>query len=417
MNKLKRWYALERWLALGLSGAERGTSALLRLSALGVLLCLLVMLISVSVSLGFKREVRSFAVSQTGHISLYPAGGDPLSSATSFKLTSELKSILSEHPEVSALHPLVQQRAMLKTRDDYAGIMLLGLDSAQSHPYFIGRMQEGVFPSFSSLDTVANPIVLPSRLAERMQCHLGDKLQVYFLHREVRVRSFRVVGIYDASGLEQLPALCASRVLRAVDRLGEDAYHRLAIELHHPDYSSATLEVLAQQIEQHPEVLGGQVLQLSSAEQIMPELFGWLELLDSNVYVLLGLMLLVGGFTMISGLLILVLDKTQHIGLLKALGATDAQIRRVFILLSMRLALWSMLAGNVLFALIYFLQRELHLLRLDPRNYYVDFVPMHLEMWHWVAINLATLLAILLALLLPSRLSGRVDPSEAMRFE
>lgn len=419
MSKLKEWYRLERWLALGLSRevGTGGTSALLRLSSLGVMLSLLVMLIAVSVSWGFKREVSSFAYSQTGHISLYPSGGDWLSSERVVRLTPKMRQLLMQHPAIEAFYPWVQQRAMLKTADDYTGVMLLGLDSAQQHSYFTGRMLEGAFPTFSSLDTVRNPIVLPSRLAERMRCSVGDKLQMYFLQEGVRVRSFRVVGLYDASGLEQLPVLCSASALRMLERLPEDHYHRVAIELIDATNVDATLADLAMQLEADADVLDGQLLQIAKAEELMPELFGWLELLDSNVYVLLGLMLLVCGFTMISGLLILILDKTPHIGLLKALGATGGQLRRVFVLLSIRLALWAMLWGNALFALVYFVQNRWHFLRLDPENYYVDFVPMHLDLWQWGGINLLTLMAVLLALLVPSRISARVSPTEAMRFE
>lgn len=421
MRQFKRCYASERWLMRGLSRSTsvqgQGVGELLLLGTLGVTFSLLMMLVAVSISLGFNRQVSTLAYSQTGHISLYPRGENWLNTSETFRLTERLRSLVEQQPYVADIYPWIQQRAMLKTRDDYTGVLLLGADSEMRHPYFSSRILEGQYPSFSNSDTILNPIVLPSRLAERVGCSVGDKVQMYFLHQEVHVRSFRIMGIYDASGLEQLPVLCYSKVLRGVEKLPSNVYHRLAIELHSSSEIEQALKTLISLLETNINVLDGQALQIVKAREMMPELFGWLDLLDSNVYILLGLMLVVSGFTMISGLLIVVLDKTQQIGILKALGANVIQIRRIFVILSVRLTLRAMLWANSFFVLIYFMQNRFHVLRLTPENYYVDFVPMHIELWQWLAINFLTLIVVLLSLLLPSQISSKISPVEAIKFE
>lgn len=420
MKSINSFYHLESWLVRRLRRSNEHTNSgalLLRLSVTGVTLSLLVMLISVAVSLGFKRQVSAFAYSQTGHLSLYTSGGDWLNNSQPFTLTKGLKNIITKDPNVRRLHSIVQQRAMLKTQDDYAGILLFGLDSADVHTYYQERMLSGTYPTFSSLDTVHNPIVLPSRLSERMHCTVGDRVHLYFLHSGIKVRSFSVVGIYDSSGLDELPALCTNSALRALDKLAPSAYHRVAIELHEAEKAESTLERIAQSIEVNHTVLDGQSLALTQAEQMMPDIFSWLNLLDSNVYVLIGLMLLVSGFTMIAGLLIIVLDKTQHIGVLKALGGSNAQVRGIFTLLAMSLVGRALLLGNAIFGVLYYVQNTWHILELNPENYYIQFVPLELEPWHWIALNTLTVAVVFIVLLLPSRIVARICPADAMRFD
>lgn len=412
-------YSIAQWLTHRLgrnAGSSSSAGSILNLSICGVALSLIVMLISVAVSLGFKRQVSNFAYSQTAHLSLYASGTDWLNNSTPFSLSRDLESTLEAHSDIKAIYPLVQQRAMLKTKEDYTGVLLFGIDSALIYPYYQERIIAGHYPTFSSLDSVHNAIILPSKLSERMKLKVGDKLQLYFLHSGIKVRTFWVVGLYDSSGLEQLPLLCPSSVLRGIDKLSEHSYHRVGIELYHIENSEAVLNDLVRSIEQNLTVLNGENLVLSLAEQMMPDIFSWLSLLDSNVYVLIILMLLVSGFTMIAGLLIIVLDKTQHIGILKALGSSNYLVSRVFILLAMRLASRALLWGNVIFGAVYYIQNTWHIIKLNPENYYLQFVPMELELWQWLSINILTIVVIFIVLLVPSRIVARISPADAMRF-
>lgn len=156
---------------------------------------------------------------------------------------------------------------------------------------------------------------------------------------------------------------------------------------------------------------------MSTAEELLPELFSWLALLDSNVVFLVVVILLIACFTMIAVVIILVLDKTRHIGILKAIGADDWYIRRIFVLLSVRLVLWGILAGNLVAALLLGLQHYLQPIKLNPRDYFMDTVPVAFDLWVWLAINLAALVLITLSVVFPTRVIGSVRPSEVMRFD
>lgn len=396
---------------------EASTSPLLRLSTIGVALSLGVMLISVAIILGFKRQVSSFAYGQTGHVSLYAWGSDWLGTSQHLRLGEGLRSFLEQRPDIRQVYPLLQRTALLKTEDNYEGLMLYGVDSAFTHSYFSSRITSGVWPTFSALDSVDNPIVLPSKLAERMQCRVGDKLRLYFWGEQIRVRAYQLVGIYESSGLDKLPAITAGSSLRRLDRLGADEYSRLMIVLEQGERTDEVMASLSEELGQSPSLLQGQSLGLNSAEELMPDLFNWLALLDSNVYLLLSLMILVGGFTMITGLIIIVLDKTRQIGLLKALGASNRQIRSIFTLMSLRLMLRALLWGNVLAGAFCILQATLAPIKLDPRNYFMDAVPVVFDLGLWIGVNVGTALLILLMLLAPTKIIASISPAAVMRFD
>ncbi|MDO4691617.1 MAG: ABC transporter permease [Porphyromonadaceae bacterium] len=396
---------------------EPSTSPLLRLSTVGVALSLGVMLISVAIILGFKRQVSSFAYGQTGHISLYAWGGDWLGTSQHFRLGQGLRSFFEQRPDVRQVYPLLQKTALLKTEDNYEGLMIYGVDSAFSHPYFSGRMTSGAWPTFSTLDTVSNPIVLPSRLTERMKCNVGDKLRLYFWGDQIRVRAYQLVGIYESSGLDKLPAITSGSSLRRLDKLDKDEYSRLMIMLNDSKQAGDAMASLTEELGRNASLLQGQALGVNSAEELMPDLFNWLSLLDSNVYLLLSLMILVGGFTMITGLIIIVLDKTRQIGLLKALGANNRQIRVVFTLMSLRLMLRSLLWGNLLAGTFCALQAIFAPIKLDPRNYFMDAVPIVFEPDLWLGVNVGTALLILLMLLVPTKIISSISPASVMRFD
>lgn len=393
------------------------TSPLLRLSILGVALSLCVMLVSIAIILGFKRQVSAFAYSQTGHISLYPWGEHWLGTQKHFGLTSQLRAYLEQSPLVADFYPVMQRTALLKTQSSYTGLLLYGVDSAFAHPYFVERLHSGAFPSFSSLDSVAQPLVLSSKIAEQMGCRVGDRVHLYFLGDRIQVRAYTLAAIYESSGLDKLPALCAASSLRRLDKLASDRYNRVLLMTPEGLSSTEASTRLAQDLELHSELLEGESLGLSSAEELMPDLFNWLSLLDSNVYLLLVLMVLVSGFTMITGLIITVLDKTRQIGLLKALGARDGQIRTIFALIASRLMLRALLWGNLLAGMFCWVQIEFRPMRLDPRNYFVDAVPVAVDPWLWIGVNVGAAVLIMLMILGPTRIVGSIRPASVMRFD
>ena len=408
---------LSRGLSQGDKAGTRRVSALLRLTTIGVALSLSVMLLSVTIILGFHRQIHEFAFSQTGHISLNGYGSNWKTSTTPVYVSPELLSFLREEKGISSVSPLIQQAGLLKTEGDFSGILLYGIDSTFRSRYFTEQVKSGTLPSFSESEYSRPPIVLPSHVARRMNYKVGDAVRIYFFGEKMRVRVFELQAIYESTGLELSPALCPISSLQRLNHWDENTYSRLIIMLQDPDAAYPTLEHLISTLQARPDLIGEENYGLNLGQELQPELFNWLAFLDTNVYALLSLMVLVGGFAMITGLIIIVLDKSKQIGILKALGATNRQLRQTFLQIAARLILRGIFWGNAIALVLSLAQRQFKIIKLNPANYFTDSVPIHFDLPLWVAINIGTLIVILLMVLVPASLVSRIHPSESMRMD
>lgn len=408
---------LSRGLSRGDKAGTRRVSALLRLTTIGVALSLSVMLLSVTIILGFHRQIHEFAFSQTGHISLNGYGSNWKTSTTPVYVSPELLSFLREEKGVSSVSPLIQQAGLLKTEGDFSGILLYGIDSTFRSRYFTEQVKSGTLPSFSESEYSRPPIILPSHVARRMNYKVGDAVRIYFFGEKMRVRVFELQAIYESTGLELSPALCPISSLQRLNHWDENTYSRLIIMLQDPDAAYPTLEHLISTLQARPDLIGEENYGLNLGQELQPELFNWLAFLDTNVYALLSLMVLVGGFAMITGLIIIVLDKSKQIGILKALGATNRQLRQTFLQIAARLILRGIFWGNAIALVLSLAQRQFKIIKLNPANYFTDSVPIHFDLPLWVAINVGTLIVILLMVLVPASLVSRIHPAESMRMD
>lgn len=408
---------LSRGLSRGDKAGTRRVSALLRLTTIGVALSLSVMLLSVTIILGFHRQIHEFAFSQTGHISLNGYGSNWKTSTTPVYVSPELLSFLREEKGVSSVSPLIQQAGLLKTEGDFSGILLYGIDSTFRSRYFTEQVKSGTLPSFYESEYSRPPIVLPSHVARRMNYKVGDAVRIYFFGEKMRVRIFELQAIYESTGLELSPALCPISSLQRLNHWDENTYSRLIIMLQDPDAAYPTLEHLISTLQARPDLIGEENYGLNLGQELQPELFNWLAFLDTNVYALLSLMVLVGGFAMITGLIIIVLDKSKQIGILKALGATNRQLRQTFLQIAARLILRGIFWGNAIALVLSLAQRQFKIIKLNPANYFTDSVPIHFDLPLWVAINVGTLIVILLMVLVPASLVSRIHPAESMRMD
>lgn len=408
---------LSRGLSRGDKAGTRRVSALLRLTTIGVALSLSVMLLSITIILGFHRQIHEFAFSQTGHISLNGYGSNWKTSTTPVYVSPELLSFLREEKGVSSVSPLIQQAGLLKTEGDFSGILLYGIDSTFRSRYFTEQVKSGTLPSFSESEYSRPPIVLPSHVARRMNYKVGDAVRIYFFGEKMRVRVFELQAIYESTGLELSPALCPISSLQRLNHWDENTYSRLIIMLQDPDDAYPTLDHLISTLQARPDLIGEENYGLNLGQELQPELFNWLAFLDTNVYALLSLMVLVGGFAMITGLIIIVLDKSKQIGILKALGATNRQLRQTFLQIAARLILRGIFWGNAIALVLSLAQRHFKIIKLNPANYFTDSVPIHFDLPLWVAINVGTLIVILLMVLVPASLVSRIHPAESMRMD
>ena len=255
-------------------------------------------------------------------------------------------------------------------------------------------------------------------IADRLYLKLGDKIYTYYIEDNVRARRLTVAGIYQTN-FSAYDDLFLITDLYTVNRLnGWQKGQVSGMELEVNEYSrlEPVKEEIRARVDTQVDAYGG-TYYTQTVEEVNPQIFAWLDLLDMNVWVILFLMTGVAGFTMISGLLIIILERTNMIGVLKALGADNFAIRKIFLSFSVFLIGRGMLWGNIIGVALCFIQSQFHLFKLDPATYYVDRVPVEFNIWIYLLLNVCTLLVSVLMLVGPSFLVTRIHPAKSIRFE
>lgn len=400
----------------GDSGKQVSRPAVL-IAMIGIAIGLSVMIIAVSIIAGFKSEVRNKIAGFGAHIQISSMDAVNVYDACPVVTDDSLMAYVSHYPAVKHVQRYSLKPGMVKTDEAFQGMILKGIGPEYDDAFFRTHLLEGELPHFS--DSVASNEVLISRsLANKLKLRLGDKIDTYYFEDEVRARRLKIVGIYQTN-FSEYDNLYLLTDLYLVNRLNKwERIQASGLELTIHDYNC--LDELTWQIASDLngyEDCYGKEYCVRNIEQLNPQVFAWLGILDVNIWVILVLMVGVAGFTMISGLLILIIERTSMIGILKSLGADNTAVRRVFLWLSVFLIGKGMLWGNVIGLGFYFLQHYTGVFRLDPETYYMDTVPVSLNIWIFILLNVGTLLVSVLMLLGPSYIITRIRPATSMRYE
>jgi lipoprotein-releasing system permease protein len=304
------------------------------------------------------------------------------------------------------------------TDDNFLGMVLKGVSQEYDWTFLKKHLQEGEIPAFS--DSASTNRTLVSRtIANKLHIKVGDKLYTYYVEGDnVRARRLEVAGIYQTnfSIYDNMFLLTDLYTVNRLNAWKADQASGIEVEVMDSDQLEETKEAISAEVDMLKDKYGG-TYYTQTVEESNPQIFAWLDLLDMNVWVILILMTGVAGFTMISGLLIIILERTNMIGVLKALGADNLAIRKVFLSFSVFLIGRGMLWGNIIGLSFIFIQSQFHLFKLDPATYYVDSVPVVFNLWWWVLLNVGTLLASVLMLVGPSYLIAHIHPAKSIRFE
>lgn len=406
------------------TASGRGSSTGVVIAVAGIALALVVMLVSVSVVLGFKCQIREKVMGFDAQLTVVAQktyGNDSVD-GTVVKLTPQLRSLIqSALPEGAKLSLVSRRPGILKTDSAFAGIVVKGLASDDNSPFMRSNIVAGVMPDYA-VDSTMYHVVISATAASRLGLVSGDRVNAYFFNGDVpRARRLTVAGIYDTH-FGEYDALYAFGSLEMLQRLnGEDADCGSAIEisgLSDDDTIDRVGRELADALLQG--LYSGSIDTLYTVENVHDTAalyFNWLALLDTNVVVILILMALVSGFTLVSSLFIIILERVGMIGILKAIGAGNRMIERTFIIVAERLVARGLIIGNIVGLGVVFIQRAWHLLPLDPEAYYLDYVPVEINWW-WVAgLNVAVVAIAALVLILPSRIIATLSPASSMRYE
>lgn len=387
------------------------------IATMGVAVGLAVMIISVSVIIGFKSQVREKIVGFGSHIQI--ACSDAARSFDMHPIVAgdSLLAVLKDCDGVKHIRRFSTKPGMIKTATDFQGMILKGIGPEYDSSFFRLHLVEGEIPQFSD-SASTNRVVISKTIADRLRLNLGDKIDTYYIQDNVRARRLKIVGIYQTNFAEfdNLFLLTDICMVNRLNQWTQEQVSGLEVELY--DYNRLE-EVTYDLADKLADYRDGQGMAYcaQNVEQLYRPVFAWLDILDVNIWVILILMAGVAGFTMVSGLLILIIERTSMIGVLKSLGADNRTVRYLFLWLSVFLIGRGMLWGNLLGLSFYFIQKWTGLFKLDPATYYMDTVPVAFNVWVFLLLNLGTLLVSVWMLVGPSYLITRIHPANSMRYE
>ena len=384
----------------------------------GIAIGLAVMIISVAVVVGFKHEVRDKVVGIGSDITIANFDAQKSYETVPVVAGDSLLGVLCSMDGVKHAQRYSTKPGMIMTDDNFLGMVLKGVSQEYDWTFLKKHLQEGEIPAFS--DSASTNRTLVSRtIANKLHIKVGDKLYTYYVEGDnVRARRLEVAGIYQTnfSIYDNMFLLTDLYTVNRLNAWKADQASGIEVEVVDSDQLEETKEAISAEVDMLKDKYGG-TYYTQTVEESNPQIFAWLDLLDMNVWVILILMTGVAGFTMISGLLIIILERTNMIGVLKALGADNLAIRKVFLSFSVFLIGRGMLWGNIIGLSFIFIQSQFHLFKLDPVTYYVDSVPVVFNLWWWVLLNVGTLLASVLMLVGPSYLIAHIHPAKSIRFE
>ena len=375
------------------------------------------MIISVCIVLGFKHTIRDKAIGFGGHInvgnfvSMHGGNIEPICMSDS--MIKAIKAIEG----VKDVGRYAQKEGILKTDNDFLGVVFKGIASEYDTTFIHNNMVEGAIPHFTD-SASSNSIIISKTMADLLRLKAGDKVFAYFINENVRVRRFTIAGIYRTNLTQYDKTICFTDLYTTVKLNGWQHDQADGAEVIVNDYNQINdiAERFVSNINRRTDHYG-QTYSSATIQEINPQIFSWLDLLDLNVWIILALMLCVAGFTMISGLLIIILERTNMIGLLKAIGSRNSQIRKAFLWFATFIIGRGLVIGNIIGIGLMILQKTTGLIRLDASIYYVDIVPVEINIPAIAAINILTLALCLLALIAPSFLVSHIHPAKSMKYE
>ena len=406
-------YFLAKRFFRGHTNTRRGASKpAIRVAICGIALGLAVMLLSVSVLAGFKEELTKKITGFAAEIEVLNLATLQLPDAHPISLPPYVEEKILNIENVTHLQKVALKIGVLKTGKHFKPIHLKGIDETYDTTYLNEALIEGRLPVLSP-DSATNEIVLSRRIANTLDLKVGERIYAYFFEDNIKMRRMHIVGIYDTN-LKQFDESTVITDRYTVCKLnGWSNKEYSEIEL-----NTASFDKLDQTLLQVREALQGfHKISAIAVNEHYPQVFSWLNILNTNVWVVLALMLGVAVFTVSSGLLIIMLERTPTIGILKAMGATDGQLRATFIKLAMLITARGVLLGNTIALTLLILQQKFHFVKLAPDHYYVTEVHVVINPYIIVLINAVTVLLIFLSLFIPTLVLSKITPVKAIKFD
>lgn len=389
----------------------------IRISTLGVAIGVAVMLISVSVALGFQHEVQAKLLGFGAHIQIFSyesLGSDEMKPIV---IDSDITKRIERIPGVRHVQRFCVKPGMLKTDKAFRGVVFRGVGQEYDTTFLSEHLVAGEMPLLTD-SASSGELLISQQLARKLQLEVGSSVYAYFFENTIKARRFRVCGIY-CTHLADFDSQIVFADLHTIHSLLNWDTHQMSgaeVLTHDIGQLEKIRERVVEAIHKQQDAYGYQYTSMTIRE-LYPQVFAWLRLLDLDVWVILILMSCVAGFTMISGLLIIILERTNFIGVMKAMGATNAEMRQLFLHYAVFIVLRGMLYGNLLAFALLALQYFTGIVHLDPNVYYVDSVPVMFCWLYFLLVDIFTLVSCVMALILPSYIISSIHPARSIRFE
>lgn len=391
----------------------------IRIAVAGVAIGLAVMIISVCVVLGFKHTIRDKVVGFGSHIQV--ANFYTLQSSAidqPIAIGDSMMNVLKRTDGVKHVQRFAMKQGILKTDNDFLGVMFKGVGPEFDSTFIHKSMVEGSIPHFSDQQST-NRILISKDMASKLRVKAGDRIFAYFIGEGgVRTRRFTISGVYQTNlaQYDKTTCFCDLYTARKLNAWTDDMVTGAELTVNDFKQLSTTANDIINRVNRTQDQYGN-TFSSKTIRELSPQIFSWLDLLDLNVWIILAIMTAVAVVTMISGLLIIILERTTMIGVLKALGARNSTVRHTFLWFAAFIIGKGLLIGDALALALILLQKFTGFAKLDPQTYYVDVVPVELDWTLIVALNVGTMLIALFVLIAPSYLVSHIHPAKSMRYE
>ncbi len=390
----------------------------IHIATVGVAIGLAVMILTVSVVLGFKHTIRDKVIGFGSHIQVCNFLAMQTTDSYPICIDDSTLNALRHIDGISHAERYATAQGILKTETDFLGIAFKGVAEEYNWDFIRQNLVSGEIPKFSD-KSASNKILVSTNTASTLHLKVGDRIYGYFVSdRGVRARRFTVSGIYETNMSQFDNSLCFTDLYTTRKVNGWEEGQCSGAELRVSDFSrlEATATGVVKKVNRKTDRYGD-VMISQTIYEAYPQIFSWLSLLDINVWIILVLMICVAGFTMISGLLIIILERTQMIGTLKALGAKNSSIRHTFLWFAVFVIGRGVVFGNLVAIALIVLQKTTGIVSLDPATYYVSEAPMEVNIPAFVVLNVVTVAVSILILIAPSYLISHIHPAKSMRYE
>lgn len=392
-----------------------------RIATLGMAIGLAVMIISVAVVMGFKHSIRDKVVGFGCHAVVQNFGTMQDINQQPVAYSDSLSKALSKAPGVKHVQRYVMKQGLLKTDDDFLGVMFKGVAEDWDSTFIHENMVSGKIPAFHAEqpEDAPQPLILISQaMADKLRMKVGDKVFSYYIgDNSVRTRRFVVSGIYQTnlSKYDEAMVFCDMYVTQRLNNWNDDQVTGMELSVKDFDRLDMTARWLIKNVNRKVDKYD-QTYTSQTIQEVNPQIFTWLGLLDLNVWIILALMVCVASVTMISGLLIIILERIPMIGMLKALGARNGMIRHTFLWFATFIIIKGLIIGNILGIGLCLMQQYTGIVKLDAQTYYVSEVPVELSIPIIVLLNIGTLIVSMMVLILPSFFISHISPVKSMKF-